>query len=679
DEPLILANADVDEYERVLDMRSGIVSRHLVWRTPGGKRVRVRSTRLISMSDRHLAAMTLEVTMLDDSAPVTVSSQILNRQDGGDEYHVRDAALGEGRDPRKADEGDFDPRKSSRFQGRVLQPSLRREEHDHLILGYTCTNSRMTMAVGIHHEVECEAEVGFDNSLDGDQAKAVIHAKLEPGEPLRITKYAAYHTSTGVPCPELADRVTRTLDRARAEGIEHIAASSHRALDRFWESSDIEIDGDASAQQAIRWNLFQLAQATLATQEQGIAAKGVSGGGYDGHYFWDTEIYVLPFLAYTNQMAARKLIRFRWKLLDAARERASQMAERGALFPWRTINGEEASAYKPAGTAQYHIKASVAIALARNLDASGDVDFLADEGAELLVETARMWADLGFYSTNGSRSFHIHRVTGPDEYTTVVNDNCYTNIMARFNLRYAARTVRFLAEWNPEAFGALCRRTGLRLEELDDWDAAADAMFIPFDAEREINPQDTAFLDLEPWDWEGTPTDKYPLLLHFHPLVIYRHQVLKQTDVVLAMYLRRDQFDDEQKRRNFDFYDPITTGDSSLSACVQSIVAADVGHSDLAFDYFRRALYLDLCDSHGNTADGVHVASCGGVWAGVVHGFAGMVEHGDSVSFSPRLPERWTAIRFTIRRHGSAIRVELSRDACTLTHLDGLGVPVRLG
>ena len=327
DEPLILANADVDEYERVLDMRSGIVSRHLVWRTPGGKRVRVRSTRLISMSDRHLAAMTLEVTMLDDSAPVTVSSQILNRQDGGDEYHVRDAALGEGRDPRKADDGDFDPRKSSRFQGRVLQPSLRREEHDHLILGYTCTNSRMTMAVGIHHEVECEAEVGFDNSLDGDQAKAVIHAKLEPGEPLRITKYASYHTSTGVPCPELADRVTRTLDRARAEGIEHIAASSHRALDRFWESSDIEIDGDASAQQAIRWNLFQLAQATLATQEQGIAAKGVSGGGYDGHYFWDPEIYVLPFLAYTNQMAARKLIRFRWKLLDAARERAQQALE----------------------------------------------------------------------------------------------------------------------------------------------------------------------------------------------------------------------------------------------------------------------------------------------------------------------------------------------------------------
>ena len=230
-------------------------------------------------------------------------------------------------------------------------------------------------------------------------------------------------------------------------------------------------------------------------------------------------------------------------MLGPARERAAVLSQRGALYPWRTINGEEASAYYAAGTAQYHINAAIVFALRRYLEATGDVEFLANEGAEILVETARLWADLGFYASNGDGTFHIHRVTGPDEYTTVVNDNFYTNVMARFNLRYAARTVRFLAEWNPRRVrrAAAAGRT-CELDELDAWDAAADAMFIPYDDDLGINPQDSTFLELEPWDWDGTPPDKFPLLLHFHPLVIYRHQVLKQADVVLAMFLRGEHF-----------------------------------------------------------------------------------------------------------------------------------------
>ncbi len=376
--------------------------------------------------------------------------------------------------------------------------------------------------------------------------------------------------------------------------------------------------------------------------------------------------------------AARKVVRFRWQMLDAARERAAEMAQVGALYPWRTINGEEASAYYAAGTAQYHINAAVVFALRRYLEASGDIDFLSHEGAEILVETARLWVDLGFYASNGSQTFHIHRVTGPDEYTTVVNDNFYTNVMARFNLRYAARTVRFLANWNPQAFEQLCRTTKLDLVELETWDAAADTMFVPYDEDLGINPQDSEFLDLEPWNWEASPPEVFPLLLNYHPLVIYRHQVLKQADVVLAMFLRSEIFPVEQKRRNFDYYDPITTGDSSLSACVQAVVAADVGYDELALEYFTRALYLDLCDSHGNTADGVHVASAGGVWAGVVHGFAGMTEQGDHLEFDPRLPAAWEGLTFHLQRHGSRMRVDVDGDGLTLTVLDGDGVPVRV-
>ncbi|NQY54896.1 MAG: glycoside hydrolase family 65 protein [Ilumatobacteraceae bacterium] len=666
DEPFLLATADLDQYERVLDFRSGVLERNVVWRTPAGKRVRISSRRMVSFTHRHLAVMTLEVTLLDSPAPVVISSQLMNRQDGEDEYHVEAASLGEGKDPRQA----------RKFTERVLEPKLTRERDNEIVLGYRCNHSKMTLACGTRHLIDTPCSVNVATSVADDLAKTVYTVRATPGDPIRVTKLVAYHDSKGVPTPELADRCTRTLKRAAGDGIEQLFSEQREWLDEFWERSDIELRGDDRAQQALRWNVFQLGQASARTQEQGIAAKGVTGGGYDGHYFWDTEVYVAPFLAYTSPEAARKVVRFRWKMLDAARERAAELSQRGALYPWRTINGEEASAYYAAGTAQYHINSAIVFALRRYLEASGDLEFLAREGAEVLVETARLWADLGFYSTNGNRTFHIHRVTGPDEYTTVVNDNAYTNVMARFNLRYAARTVRFLAEWNPEQFAALRRATNLRLEELDEWDAAADAMFIPFDDRLGIHPQDSSFLELEPWNWDGVPKEKYPLLLNFHPLVIYRHQVLKQADVVLAMFLRREHFSIEQMRRNFDYYDPITTGDSSLSACVQAIVAAEVGYDDLALEYFEQSLYLDLCDTHGNTADGVHVASLGGVWAGVVHGFAGMVEWGDYLEFSPRLPAKWEGLAFKIHRHGSVLRIDLDRDGCTLEVTDGAGVPI---
>ncbi len=386
---------------------------------------------------------------------------------------------------------------------------------------------------------------------------------------------------------------------------------------------------------------------------------------------------MLPFLAYTNPDAARKLLRFRFHMLDDARARARELDQSGALYPWRTINGEEASAYYAAGTAQYHINAAIVSALERYLNATGDVDFLAREGAEMLVETARLYEDLGFYSHNGAERFHIHSVTGPDEYTTVVNDNLYTNVMARFTMRYAARCVSFLREWAPDSYAALQRKTGVDDGELESWHRAADAMYLPYDEELGIHPQDASFLDRERWDFANTPSDKYPLLLHFHPLVIYRHQVLKQADVVLAMFLRSEQFDLEQRRRNFDYYDPITTGDSSLSACVQSIAASQIGYDDLAYDYFEQSLYLDLANTHSNTSDGIHIANAGGVWAAIVSGFAGMIDNGNNVSFSPRLPETWTSLAFNLRRHGSDFTVTLDSAGAAIEVHAGNPLPVR--
>lgn len=655
DEPLLLSVADLIEYERNLDFRSGVLHRDIMWRTPGGKRVSVKVSRMVSFTERHLAVMQFEVTMLDQRAAIAVSSQILNRQDGEDEYHVRSAAMGEGHDPRKS---------QGPTTRRVLEPrySWGSAADGRVVLGYRCVDSGMTLAVAADHRLETANNYTKQVQVDDDVAKLTYRIDAEPGKRVVLTKFVAYHTSRGIPARELVDRCRRTLDRANNQGYRSLLDDQRSWLAAFWERSDVEVEGQPQLQQAIRWNLFQLAQATARAEGQGVPAKGVTGSGYSGHYFWDTEIYALPFLTYTTPQWARNALRFRYNLLGAARRRAGEVAQKGALFPWRTINGEEASAYYAAGTAQYHIDADVAYALRKYLNATGDLDFLARESVDIFVETARMWVDLGFWRDEQDGTFHIHGVTGPDEYTTVVNDNLFTNVMARFNLRAAAEAVRELAERDPRAYDTMVTRLELEETEVENWEKAARDMAIPFDEHLGVHPQDQHFLEREVWDLDHTPLDKRPLLLHYHPLVIYRFQVIKQADVVLALYLQGEHFTPEQKRADFEYYDPITTGDSTLSAVVQSIMAAEVGYHDLALRYFLGALFVDLADRHHNASDGVHVASTGGVWGALTAGFAGFRDHDGEFTFDPRLPAEWESLTFKLALRGNRIKVTVRAD-----------------
>jgi alpha,alpha-trehalose phosphorylase len=536
----------------------------------------------------------------------------------------------------------------------------------------------MTLGIGIDHIVETAAPDDTTASLDGDRGELVITAEPEPGVPIRITKLISYHSSRSAPALELVDRCGRTLDRAGREGFDALRASQRRHLDRFWDRADVRVTGrapTARTQQAIRWNLFQVAQATWRAEGSGVPAKGLTGPGYEGHYFWDAETYVLPLLAYTQPRIARNLLRFRQSMLPNARRHARQFGHRGALFPWRTINGEEASAAYQAGTAQYHIDADVAQAVRRYLEIRGDRRFLTEAGAEILVETARLWESLGFYADDGE--FHIHGVTGPDEYTALVNDNAYTNLMARANLAYAARSLRDHAVDEPEAYAALAADLGLRPEELERWERAASAMHVPYDERRGIHPQDANFLDRKVWDLEHTPPDQFPLLLHHHPLVIYRHQVIKQADVVLAMLLLGDEFSAVEKRANFDYYDALTTGDSSLSACIQSIVAAEIGDQERAMEYFRFALLMDLADVAGNASDGVHIACAAGVWQALVFGFGGVRDFDGQLTIDPHLPRAWESLSFSLRFRGRQLRVALTHDdeRYELDH----GAPIEIG
>jgi len=665
DEPLLLSVADIITYERSLDFADGVLTRDLLWRTPAGNRVQVRSRRMVSFTQRHLAVFTFEVTVLDRAAPVTVSSQILNRQDGLDEYRTK-AGGGVSMDPRKAEQS----------VGRVLQPVVHWGGDSRAMLGYRCSNSGMTLAIGADHEIETENEYEERCEVDEDLAKHVFRVSAQPGQKITITKTVSYHTSRSVPARELVTRCRRTLDRVQDEGVPKQFRDQRAWLDAYWARSDVEVEDQPEMQQAIRWNLFQLAQAAARAEGNGIPAKGVTGSGYGGHYFWDTEIYVIPYFVYTTPAYARNALRFRYITLPEAERRADELTQDGVMFPWRTINGEEASANYAAGTAQYHIGADVSYAVSKYVQASGDEEFMAREGIDILVQTARMWADLGFWRSNGQDTFRIHGVTGPDEYTTVVNDNLFTNVMARFNLRRAAQAVSDLqARW-PREHARMVARLALRAGEVDEWNRAAEAMAIPYDANLGIHPQDSDFHEREVWDLPNTPRNKRPLLLHYHPLVIYRFQVLKQADVVLALFLQGEHFTADEKRADFEYYDPITTQDSSLSGVVQSIIAAEVGYHELALRYFHDSLFLDLADLHGNTSEGVHVASAGGVWSALVHGFGGMRDYAGVISFDPRLPASWTSLTFRMTVRDTRLRVTLHAHSIDLTVEVGPGLTV---
>ena len=645
DEPFVLEHAHRLEYQRTLDMRAGVLARNVLWETPAGKRVRIRSTRLVSFEHRHLAAIHYEITLEDAAAPVTVVSEV--------------------EIPEQTRDQEEDPRQGRGFDRRVMLPILQRGNDRRLLLGHRTLRSGMTIACGVEHCIEADGDFTTERAVEEDRARLSFSFRARPGETFRLTKLLTYHTSHSASVEDLAARAERTLTRACEDGWEALQRSQAAHVADFWERSDVVIRGDLRVQQSVRWNLFQLLQASARVEGAGIGARGLTGPTYDGHYFWDTEIYVLPFLVYTAPRIARNLLDFRHGMLGAARRRAREVGERGALFPWRTINGEEASAYYAAGTAQYHINADIVYALRKYVQMSGDDAFLAAHGAEILVETARLWMSLGFFSPQRDGRFCINGVTGPDEYNTVVNNNLFTNLMARDNLRYSAQVLRALHDQEPERFAALVDHTGFRPEETDEWLRAADAIEVPYDVERGIHLQDDNFLEKQRWDLENTPAEDYPLLLHYHPLVIYRHRVIKQADVVMALFLQGDEFSIEEKRRNFDYYDPLTTGDSSLSVCIQSIVASEIGYYEEAFEYFRYAVLMDLADIGGNVRDGVHVAAIGGTWMTLTYGFAGMRDHEGELSFAPRLPVQWEELSFPLTVRGRRLRVAIEHDQAT--------------
>ncbi|WP_227470288.1 glycoside hydrolase family 65 protein [Massilia sp. YMA4] len=648
DEPFDFLQGTVEHYERTLDLRTGLLERRLRWTSPRGRTIDYHSRRLVSFDNKHLLALQVRVTPVNFSGSMRVVASL----DGA----VKNLEAGD------------DPRVGSAVSGPALTLLAVEQDAHYAALVQKTRNSGFHLVSATRTHVHGAANATFlQQGLRLEQAYTLAATQ---GEVIEVTKYASYHSSRDYPEGELAERSRAVLAQAQADGFDALAARQAAYLADFWQQADVEIDGDDALQQGIRFNAYHLLQSVGRDGKTNIAAKGVTGEGYEGHYFWDTEIYIFPYFLYNKPEIARKLLDYRWAGLESARRRARQMShQHGALYPWRTIAGEECSAYFPAGTAQYHINADIAYSIKQYWDATGDIDWLRACGAEIVMETARIWTGIGSWDRKGR--FVINEVTGPDEYTALVNNNYYTNAMARQHLEFAAAIADQLAAEYPEDHARIAAAMGLGLEEPAEWRRAAGAMYLPYDQELGIHEQDDSFLSKKRWDFANTPADKYPLLLNYHPMVIYRHQVCKQADVVLALLLLSDRFTLEDKRRDFDYYEAVTTHDSSLSSCIYSIIAAEVGYQDKAYDYFMETARMDLDDTHGNTRYGVHTAAMAGTWLGVAYGFGGMRVVDGAVRFAPTLPRQWRRYQFHIHLRGCLLRVAVDAAGTTYTLLHG--------
>ncbi len=648
--------------ERILDMQHGTLHRKTLWQAQGGGTVEISATRLIPLDGGPLLAIRLSIRSIDYSGPVLIESCI----------EASDPAI-------RAD----DPRFGAGL-GAALMVGERRIEGTSAVMTQSAPRSAIQVAIAQAHRAVTELSAGSPIVAEPKSVGQRFHGELLPGGCVTIEKFVAW--SVGAHPRLLAEQSESAANLAASLGFEALERRHAPAWVSFWRDADLGIDGDDSLDQALHFNLFHVRQSTPADGRHALAAKGLTGQGYEGHVFWDTEIFALPVLQMTAPSLVRASLDWRAHTLEPARAHARELNHPiGALYPWRTIAGEEGSSYFPSGSAQYHINAAVAFALRLHHLGSHPAP-VKSEDAAVLFETARIWMQIGHFEPARAGAFCIHSVTGPDEYSALVNNDCYTNRMAQMHLRYAADVADELVRSDPPAYGRLARALDLLDTEPAAWRRAAAAMYLPVDERHGVHPQDDGFLDRPAWNFATEPGDERPLLLRFHPLTLYRHQVCKQPSVVLADVLIGEHISAVQKRRDYDYYEPLTVHDSSLSASTWAILAAELGLTDAALNYFREGARLDLDDLHGNASHGAHMAAMAGTWLGLVWGFGGLrIDSRGVLHLRPALPAGWQRYHFTLQWRerllrltvaADGVRYELQRgDEITLWHN---GAPVSL-
>jgi len=640
-------------YKRTLEMKTGCQVRKITWRSPQGREAEITVTRLVPFKHRHLLTFQYQVKPLNFSGKITIFSSL----DGNVDNHTH---------------VENDPRFSSSLGDLRLAVKKIKFGQSKAVMTQETKRSKLTLACAMENHLQEGRLLSAKGKESPEKVTNIFQIDARQNKSLVFCKYVAYYTSRDYPADDLPVLALKMVADARLIGFQALLDEQKQHCKQYWETVGVSIKGDQKAEQGLIFNLYHLLQVTGNKAQTGIAAKGLTSEGYDGHYFWDTEIYLLPFFASIKPEEARKLIEFRFNILDHARSRARELShQKGALYPWRTIAGEEGSSYYPAGTAQYHINAAIAYAINKYIETTGDFSLMLDFGAEILFETARLWEDLGTYVPRKGNLFCFNEVTGPDEYSALVNNNCYTNLMAQWHLHFAYETAQMLKEKYPERFSQIASKIQLQEKELQNWLLAAKNMYIPYDESMQIHPQDDGFLDKEIWDFATVSADKYPLLLNYHPLVIYRFQVCKQPDVILAHLLLGDRFSLDQKRRDYNYYEPITTHDSSLSPSIFSVISSELGYFKNAYQYFLMAARLDLDNIMKATHYGIHIANMAGSWLSLVNGFAGMRIKANELHFNPYLPPELQQYRFRITYKSCWLDISVEERSAVYTLLKG--------
>lgn len=643
-----LFEGTVKSFKRYLDMRNGYYRRDIWWVSPNGKELKIKITRLASLKYLELFSINYEIEIIKPVNEIIIKSGI------------------------NADVSNYlnpdDPRVSAGYSNILDLKSIAIEEG--IIQASAETkSSRETVTVTTSHYLNLAHEEYYEKGKKW--AKAIF--KIKPGiSKINFTKYNIYTDSRRFEKPEASGfKILKDVNR---KTFKDLLMEQRICLDDYWSNSDINIQGDENLQLVIRYNLYELIQSVGKDSISNIPAKGLSGEGYEGHYFWDTEVYLIPFFTFCNPKLAKQLLKYRYIILDSARKRARELGhKKGAAYPWRTITGEECSSYFPASTAQYHINADIAYSYVQYFLITGDIDFIKDFGAEVIFETARIWLEIGHFDDG---LFKIDDVTGPDEYTAIVNNNYYTNVMAKYNLKWAYKIYHMLKERYNQSLSKLCEKIKLGECEIKQFLKASENMYLPYDKKLKIIAQDDSFLSKAVWDFKNTPEENYPLLMNYHPLTIYRYQVLKQADTVLANFLVEDEADFETIKNSYDYYEKITTHDSSLSCAIYSIMASKIGYMDKAYKYFIETAKLDLDDTHGNTKDGLHIANMGGTWMAIVYGFAGLRVKEDYIILNPKLPLKWSNLKFKLLYRKAEISVSIYKEKTKIT-VDAV-IPVKI-
>ncbi|MGV1065030.1 glycoside hydrolase family 65 protein [Clostridium perfringens] len=651
DEEFSMLTGEIEDYKRVLHMKEGRITRDLIWVSPKGKKIKISISRFVSFNNKNLMEIRYKVTPLNFSGNLKFISAI----DVNVENHTRKT------NP-LVDYGPLGKRLANDYIDSI---------RDELYYEVTTLNSELSMACGAVNKISSENFIR-KNFKNYELCGVSYEFYAKENEEIILDKFIAYSTSLDMNEEKLHGFIKAILSEAKEKGYIEAEREQKEYVEEFWRTADVIIEGDNALQQGIRFNLFHLMQSAGRDGKTGMGAKGLSGEGYEGHYFWDTEMYVLPVFVYTKPDLAKKLLDYRYFTLDKARERARVLGhDKGALYPWRTINGEEASTYFPLGTAQYHINADIAYAFKLYVDVNDDFHYLKDKAAEVLCETARVWADVGSFSRYVGDKYCICAVTGPDEYNAIVDNNFYTNLMARENLRDAILALNKIKEKDKLAYDNLVKKIDLKDEEIEYWKKIIENMYFPYDEKRGVYPLDDGFMKRKPWDDSKIPKEKRHLLYeNYHPLFIFRQRMSKQADAILAMYLHSNLFSIDELRRNYDFYQEVTLHHSSLSTCIFGILASQIGYDEEAYKYFSQSARMDLDDYHNNFYAGIHAANMAGTWQGIVNGFAGLRTNRGVLEFNPTIPKEWNAYSFKFFYKKNLLEIKISKDEIKIRLLE---------